>query len=376
MSDAATAEPARATARLSPLESGRASSSVDDVAICDDALNPVVRESVIVPAASLAGPIERAQELGPAARPIRIDAADAWSVAGERVLRVQFACLLSRLPGVLACDDPADLHAMRVASRRMRAAWRVFGDGLARQPMHSHRRELRELGAQLGVVRDLDVGLRTLDSHVAARGSRTRTAVLPLWNAWSRERSDRQGELVRYLTSPAFVEFVLETEAFLDHPAPTATAAGRPVATVRSRMPAMTWAAYGAVRAFEGRVAVPGGPDLAARHDLRIATKWLRYTLEFAAEPFGDHAARLSAPVIALQDNLGDQLDLAATITLLRAYIDSDVTRVGNEVAHLERVSVALVQRMERSADSLPRAWSGVSSRRYRARLGRALEAL
>ena len=57
--------------------------------------------------------------------------------------------------------------------------------------------------------------------------------------------------------------------------------AGAP-ATVRTRAPAVTWQAYGSVWAFDAVVAEADVPTL---HDLRIATKWLRYTLEFVREP-------------------------------------------------------------------------------------------
>ena len=41
--------------------------------------------------------------------------------------------MLARVPGVIAGEDAEEVHAMRVAARRMRAAWRVFGDGFERE---------------------------------------------------------------------------------------------------------------------------------------------------------------------------------------------------------------------------------------------------
>jgi hypothetical protein len=81
---------------------------------------------------------------------------DLWSEAGRKVLRLQLARMLARVPGVITGEDPEEVHAMRVAARRMRAAWRVFGDAFEREPMRRHRRDLREVGAGLGAVRDLD----------------------------------------------------------------------------------------------------------------------------------------------------------------------------------------------------------------------------
>ena len=58
---------------------------------------------------------------------------DPWAEAGRKVLGFHLAKTLARVPGVIAGEDAEDVHAMRVAARRMRAAWRVFGDGFERE---------------------------------------------------------------------------------------------------------------------------------------------------------------------------------------------------------------------------------------------------
>ena len=57
---------------------------------------------------------------------------DPWAEAGRKVLRFHLARMFARVPGVIAGEDPEEVHAMRVAARRARAAWRVFGDGFER----------------------------------------------------------------------------------------------------------------------------------------------------------------------------------------------------------------------------------------------------
>ena len=72
------------------------------------------------------------------------------------VLRRQFTALLAREPGTRLGDDPEELHDMRVASRRLRAALSLFADVL---PPSAAKLEddLRWVGHTLGAVRDLDV---------------------------------------------------------------------------------------------------------------------------------------------------------------------------------------------------------------------------
>ena len=67
--------------------------------------------------------------------------------------------MLAHVPAAIAGEDPEAVHDMRVAARRVRAAWRVFGDAYERAVVRDRVRELRTLGGRLGAVRDLDVQL-------------------------------------------------------------------------------------------------------------------------------------------------------------------------------------------------------------------------
>ena len=60
-------------------------------------------------------------------------ASDNVAEAGRKVLRFHLARMIAREPGTREGSDPEELHGMRVATRRMRAAWRVFGDGVPRR---------------------------------------------------------------------------------------------------------------------------------------------------------------------------------------------------------------------------------------------------
>ena len=53
---------------------------------------------------------------------------------------------------------------------------------------------------------------------------------------------------------------------------------------VRETAPSRIWAAYEQVRSYEP---VLRWADVPTLHELRIAGKWLRYSLEFVQEPLG-----------------------------------------------------------------------------------------
>jgi hypothetical protein len=96
------------------------------------------------------------------ARSPEVAAGDAWAEAGRKILRFHMARMLARVPGTIAGEDPEEVHAMRVASRRVRAGWRVFGGAFERPVVREHVRQLRIIGDQLGTVRDLDVQIGIL----------------------------------------------------------------------------------------------------------------------------------------------------------------------------------------------------------------------
>src|SRR5206468_8594490 len=94
-------------------------------------------------------------------------AEDHIAEAGRKVLRFHLARMIAKEAGTRDGTDPEDLHAMRVATRRQRAAWRIFGEAFRPGRTKKHRNRLREVAARLGAVRDLDVLLEAADAYRA-----------------------------------------------------------------------------------------------------------------------------------------------------------------------------------------------------------------
>jgi len=306
-------------------------------------------------------------------RTLGLRADDPWSEAGRKVIRLHLGRMLARVPGVLAGEDAEEVHAMRVAARRMRAAWRVFGDGFERDAVRRYRRELRDIGARLGAVRDLDVLIGIAVAHGERRGPRHRTGLEPLVAAWRAEREARHVELVATLESERFGAFIADYQALAETPGLAALVIPpHAPGLVRNRMPATIWGAYQAVWAFDGDLA---GADLATLHELRIAAKWLRYTLEFVREPIEAPAAALIRPVVALQDHLGDQHDQHVAAMLAREFAAS-AAPTGPAQKAIGRFVDDLDRGVERLGRGLGSAWRPIVASSYRRGLGRAIARL
>jgi CHAD domain-containing protein len=250
----------------------------------------------------------------------------------------------------------------------------VFGDGYERPVVRDHVRQLRMLGGRLGAVRDLDVQIGILVTYRDHRSKRDRVALTPLLDALTTERAARHGELVELLTSSWFTAFVTDHEALVTTPG--AAARLHPThapATVRMRAPGVTWDAYQTVWAFDGTL---GGADVATLHELRIAAKWLRYTLEFVREPMEPGATELIRRVVLIQDHLGDIHDLDAIAILTRAFVVGRADLRSGQRAALERFAASQDGRVARLRRRLGPAWRGVADAEYRRGLGRSLARL
>jgi CHAD domain-containing protein len=331
-------------------------------------------DPVAVSDAEIAQAANEAVERLTVARNPEVAADDPWAEAGRKILRFHLSRMLARVPGTIAGEDPEEVHAMRVASRRVRAGWRVFGDAFERPVVRDHVRQLKILGFQLGEVRDLDVQIGILAGSRERRSKRERVALAPLLDTWTAERAMRHGALVDRLRSAWFSGFVADHETLLTTPG----AGAMPVephapATVRMRASAVAWEAYQATWAFESELP---DADVATLHDLRITTKWLRYTLEFLREPMEPQATELIRRVVALQDQLGDIHDFQAAADRARATAAAATELRPGQRAAIERFAAAKDLRVERLRRRLGPTWRGVADADYRRRLGRSLARL
>ena len=295
--------------------------------------------------------------------------------AGRKVMRFHLARMLDFEAGTRSGDKAEDLHKMRVATRRQRAAWRVFGESFRPGRTRRYRNGLREIAARLGAVRDLDVLLEAADTYRADLPSTEQRALEPLFASWRQHRDDARALLVRELDSARYQRWLDDYIEFVR----TEGAAVLPVGPVqphrvRDTAPSRIWSAYEVVRGYEP---VLRWADVETLHDLRIAGKWLRYTLEFVREALGPEANPLIARVTALQDHLGLMHDADVEASMARTFL---VEHAG-DLSPLESAAIGryLVDR-ERETARLRRtvgvAWRGVAGLRFRRALGRVVAGL
>lgn len=224
--------------------------------------------------------------------------------------------LQGNLGGAVSSSDPEFIHQMRVATRRLRSALRLFAPRLPPTLAEQLLPELRILTTRLGQARDLDVLLTEIAAPVLqALPGEPRMASL-IGAVTKRQYSAREAA-VRHLQSITYGRLLLLATALL-HQAPFTTAAEPGAETGET----LVDFANGRLKRLRKKVlalaALATIDDPVSLHQLRIGIKRLRYALEFfspllASKPLQRLLGRLSL----LQDELGQLNDLANAGLLL-----------------------------------------------------------
>jgi CHAD domain-containing protein len=311
----------------------------------------------------------------PVAKSPGVLAEDHFAEAGRKVLRFHMARMLAREAGTREGVVAEELHGMRVATRRQRAAWRVFGEAFRAGRTRTHRKRLREVAARLGAVRDLDVLLEAADAYRSELPRAEQRALEPLLRGWRDHRDDARRLLIRELDSDGYQRWIDDYSEFVRHEG----LAVLPVSPtephrVRDTAASRILAAYEGVRAYE---AVLRWADVETLHELRIASKWLRYTLEFVREALGPEASTLIARVTALQDHLGLLNDADVTAHMARSFLVENAGELSQlESAAIARYLVSREREVARLRRTVGRPWRGVAGVSFRRALGRTMAGL
>jgi triphosphatase len=285
------------------------------------------------------------------------------------VLRMHFESLLANEPGTRIGDDIEDLHDMRVATRRLRAALSIFAEVLPVR-FTRFRDELGWLTDALGAVRDLDVQLGQLDAWEKQSTQEDSEALAPLRGLLEEQRGASRERMTAALDSGRYVRLTTTfTTALRRGPLRTSRASRQPALRVA---PELITDRYRKVR--RAGVLASRSPSPSAYHRLRIRAKRLRYVIEFLSPLYSKEARPVLKRLVALQDLLGLHQDAAVAVGRLRSL----VAERGSALAPATIFAMGVVaRRYGEQEESLrarfPKAYTRVSGKRWKA-LAREME--
>jgi adenylate kinase len=301
---------------------------------------------------------------------------DSMAEAARKTFWVHFRRMRYHEPGTRLGEDIEELHDMRVATRRMRAAFQVFGDYLDLEQMAPFLKGLRRTGRALGAVRDLDVFWEKTQHYLDTSPPDRLPDLSPLRAVWEAERERARERMLAYLNSKRYARFTEAFGEFLQTPGAGALPVlaqdgGEPVPhRLRHVVPVAMYQRLAAVWAYDEWVTGPNVP-LERLHQLRIAAKGLRYTLEYFQEVLGPEAKTVIDEVKALQDHLGDLQDAVVASNLLRDFLtwgtwghkqaQDNKASVPTEPVVAPGVAIYLASRqteLQQLLDTFPQVWA------------------
>lgn len=297
---------------------------------------------------------------------------DTMAEAGRKILLHDFVRMLENESGSRTGEDIEHVHDMRVATRKMRSAFRVLEEYYKSKPIRPFMEHLKRLAKQLGMVRDLDVMIVDLEKAQTALDEYGTAAIQVLIDRLDKKRRKARKKLVGFLDDDSYQGFVTAFAAFLMQPGTAVKPTDNGVVVpsqVRHILPPMLHEHLAAVRAYHDVVETADAPTL---HALRIEFKRLRYTTSFFEEVLGTSGNDFIMEIKAIQDHLGRINDIVTAQQHLSTLIEDD----GIENDALNGYLMGLQDEREALEAGFATVWQRFNARAVQSKLSNALLAL
>ena len=242
----------------------------------------------------------------------------------EAMIRERMERMLSHLDGVREGKETEPVHQMRVWSRRTRASLDVFRACFPAKAFMAIEREVKRVTRALGAARDLDVMILAQEKRLADLPEHQRAGLEAFLEMLRSERNKAQESLTAAANHLEQMGISAQFDAL--------------ALRVRSpkKMPFLAMASYTIdLRLYEMQAFVPylATPDhVTELHEMRIAAKRLRYTLEIFAAPFAEQTAFAEnytfalTQVKAVQEALGNLHDADVLVPRLARFAAHQIT--------------------------------------------------
>jgi CHAD domain-containing protein len=230
-----------------------------------------------------------------------------------------------------------DVHDMRVATRRLRAALQLFD---RKHQLRAAHHAVKALGEALGEVRELHVQLGWLRDELAAASERDKVGLQALY-------VEREAKLPKRLERlhAAVQSWRTDGAAAVDAALATLDVRGRLGGDrVRRHL------AHGLKRVRRRMAAACKSMDASRAHRLRIAVKKLRYVAELTQPAFPEEMSALIDRLQPLQETLGELHDADVHVPIVEKFVvradalaqPGALVLLRSEMAHREEQAAAL----------------------------------
>jgi CHAD domain-containing protein len=233
------------------------------------------------------------------------------SSAGDVVtayLKIQVAALRDLEPKVKA-DEYDSVHQMRVATRRLRATLRSFGEVIPRSTTEKVAADLKWIGGLLGEARDGEVVPAHLQSSLEPVPVELVIGPVQarIQGHFSPRRAAAREEVIKAFSTVRYAKLLADLDRLSLDP-PRGPRAAEPA---RDVLPAAVHKAYrqAGKRMRVARRTPPGQDRDVALHQARKSARRARYAAEAATPAVGKQATKFGKQMKKVQSVVGDHQD-------------------------------------------------------------------
>jgi len=278
---------------------------------------------------------------------------------GRMITAQRLGALLDEVEGVRKGEDIEHVHRMRVASRRLRSALRIFGECFKGKQGKRWRRAVKQVTTSLGEARDLDVQMELLEGLAKSWEGEEVLGLALIIEMLRCRRTSLQPDINSLMDLVASEGPFTEMKADL-----TGAEEWRGDPSVLHPY-AFAHAAVAVEELMEHSHSVAVYEDWQGHHALRIAGKHLRYALEAFRDAYPDRLDDDLKVLKKLQDTVGELHDCDVWLQRLPGLREEAPTAI----KAIDRLQSSFEYKRRELHGKLQEEWYGLLQDRYFYRL-------
>ena len=259
---------------------------------------------------------------------------------------------LARLDEAITAEknESDAIHAARVATRRLRAAIELIAPLLPPKKLRRSTRALRRLIHGLGDVRDIDVQLGVVEKQRTQCDPKHCPAIERLVLRLTQRRERLRRHCAKVVRKTAEKNTLAQITEWLERaplrrvfppviapPANTPEASPTDSTTLVEDITAQVRASFARLLSFDAAVYVPG--EVEKLHEMRIAAKRLRYTIELVRPVAGKRFDAALDAATQMQELLGELHDCDVWLAFLPRFVEEETERTAEYFGHVRPMS-------------------------------------
>ena len=222
--------------------------------------------------------------------------------------------------GVIKNDDVERVHKTRVASRKLRAALPLFRFCFPTKEFKVWQKEIKKVTELLGEARDLDVQIVFIEDYIKKIGSADKKYVDLLLEDHKCRRVDVQSSVADGLNKLKESKVLEELAHFCQQTIADKATDAFDTNQVLEKGHWHIWFRLDEFLANEKYVYYPN--ENKKHHQMRIAAKKLRYTMEFFAPLYKEKLQEQIETIKKYQDILGEKHDCEVWIEYIPKFVE------------------------------------------------------